>query len=147
MHPKIWIQIRSDIMLSPIWVQTTMVISRLMGKEWNAITSDQAKIWLFVYLFSWFWIEQNSHKIWNPNVNLIYGVNSFLATGHSVICWYHLQTVWTQIRTSDLIWIFCMTTWWYSWKNFWKKLILKKICWNWQKHEKLPRACKELVIF
>ena len=59
----------------------------------------------------------------------------FLSTGNnslpaSVICWYILQTVWTQIRpneTSGPIWI---QTIWHSGdipeRNFVQKLILKK---------------------
>ena len=46
----------------------------------------------------------------------------------SAICWYPAKTFWTQIRPdimSGLIWI--QAVWhWYSWKNFSKKLMLKK---------------------
>ena len=45
------------------------------------------------------------------------------------VCCYFFQTVWTQIRPdkmSGLIWIQTVWHWWYSWKKFSKKLILKK---------------------
>ena len=59
----------------------------------------------------------------------------------NVICWLHLQTVWSQIRAYKmlgLIWILAVWHWLFSWKNFSKKLILKKKSADHKKHAKFP---------
>ena len=59
----------------------------------------------------------------------------------SVVCWYPLQTVLTQIRlkkSSGLIWSKLFDTDGISERILWKKLILKKIQQMTEKHEKLP---------
>ena len=97
--------------------------------------------------------DQDQQNVWvNPHWIhhwvrwRITGWAFFLLVSTFVVCWWPLQTVWTQIKTdrmSVLIWI---ETVWHSdsvikrtfWKClFWKKLVDKKSIKNYH-------ACKEL---
>ena len=92
--------------------------------------------------FSRYLKNRSSNQVFLSIFRTSYHLTLCQPTENIIVCSWSLKTVWTQIRPdkmSGLIWIQTVWHWWFSWKNFLKKLdFWKKSANDRKNHEKLP---------